>query len=191
MDYVEERRALSAAESRLRAVVIKLLHTTTMAKLSIWKQRSKVRAAIEGDENTRYFPSIASQRRRRNMIQVIEHNGQDFYSHEQKASILHAFYRDLMGCVRNTNWSFNLADLYPEGPLQLEQLGAPFDFTEIKNAIHRMHSNASPGPDGFGPSFFKASWSVTSPFLLDLFRDFYSCNADLERINRSPSAKKE
>lgn len=185
LDFVEEHRALSTAELNLRAVIVRLLQSTTKAKLAIWKQRSKVRAAIEGDENTRYFHAIATQRRRRNQIQVIEHDGMDFYGHEQKASILHTFYRGLMGCVRNSSWAFSLDDLYPEGPLQLQQLGAPFELAEIKLAIHRMHNNASPGPDGFGPSFFKATWSTTSPFIFDLFREFYSCNAGLERINRS------
>jgi hypothetical protein len=147
LDFVEEHRALSTAELNLRAVIVRLLQSTTKAKLAIWKQRSKVRAAIEGDENTRYFHAIATQRRRRNQIQVIEHDGMDFYGHEQKASILHTFYRGLMGCVRNSSWAFSLDDLYPEGPLQLQQLGAPFELAEIKLAIHRMHNNASPGPE--------------------------------------------
>jgi hypothetical protein len=48
-----------------------------------------------------------------------------------------------------------------------------------------MNNNASPSPDGFGPSFYKATQSITYPYILDLFSDFYACNADLERINRS------
>lgn len=48
-----------------------------------------------------------------------------------------------------------------------------------------MHSNASPGLDGFGPSFFKATWSLTSSCVVDLFHAFHTHAADLERINRS------
>jgi hypothetical protein len=137
---VEERRPLQPAENRLRSVVVRLLSKATHAKLTFWKQRSKIRAAIEGDENTRYFHVCVNQRRRRNKIQVIEHDGQEHYSHEQKANILHVFYHNLVGCVRDTSWGFSLDNLYPDGPLQLEQLDFPFTDSENYGAIRRMHS---------------------------------------------------
>lgn len=90
-----------------------------------------------------------------------------------------------MGSVRNTTWNFRLENLYPEGPLPLEHLNIPFTYDEIQKAIRHMHSNASPGPDGFGPSFFKATWSVTSQSIVDLCHAFYTHSADLERLNRS------
>jgi hypothetical protein len=48
-----------------------------------------------------------------------------------------------------------------------------------------MHSNSSPGPDGFGPSFFKNSWDVTSSDIYALFDSFFNNNAEIERINQS------
>lgn len=185
LDYVEDGRALRPAETNLRAVIVNLLSRVAHAKLTIWKQRSKVREAICGDENTRYFHACANQRRRRNKIQVIEHDGREYHGHVQKAEVLHAFYHSLMGCPRNTSWALSLDALYPEGPLSLEQLDAPFSTAEIQIAIRRMHSNASPGPDGFGPSFLKATWPTTFQSIVDLFQTFYDHSADLERINRS------
>jgi len=148
-------------------------------------QRSKVRAAICGDENTRYFHACANQRRRMNRIQVIEHDGREYHNHNQKADILHAFYHNLVGCVRETNWTFQLSSLYPGGPLPLDELGSPFTSAEIRKAVHSMRSTASPGPDGFGPSFFKATWSVSFASMIDLFQGFHDHTADLEPINRS------
>jgi hypothetical protein len=161
------------------------LNSVCKAKLSIWKQRSKIKAAIHGDENTRYFHACANQRRRKNRIQIVEHNGVEYHSHERKADILHVFYQNLMGTERTTTWAFDLDALYPEGPLDLSHLGAPFSYDEIKDAIHRMHADASPGPDGFGPLFFKSTWPITSHSLVRLFKDFYLNNADLSRINTS------
>lgn len=83
-----------------------------------------------------------------------------------KKLIFCMFYHNLVGCVRDTNWTFHLDSLYPEGRLPLEDLGIPFTCSEIQNAIRYTHSNASPGPDGFGPSFFKATWNITSPVSL-------------------------
>jgi hypothetical protein len=116
---------------------------------------------------------------------VLDHDGCEYYSHARKAEILHAFYHNLMGCVHDTAWNFSLDSIYPEGPLPLIHLSAPFTYDEFHNAIHRMHSNASPGPDGFGPSFFKATWSTTSQCVIDLCHAFYVHTAELKRINRS------
>jgi hypothetical protein len=87
---------------------VNLLNKVTRAKLSIWKQRSKVKAAIDGDENTRYFHACTNQKRQWNRIQVIEHDGNEYHGHERKANILHMFYRSLMGSVRETSWLFQL-----------------------------------------------------------------------------------
>lgn len=67
----------------------------------------------------------------------------------------------------------------------MEHLGAPFAYDEIKAVVHHMHVNASPGPDGFGPLFFKVTWPITSPSIVWLFEEFYNNSAELSRINRS------
>jgi hypothetical protein len=151
----------------------------------MWKQRSKVRAAVEGDENTRFFHAYANQRHRKNKIQIIEHDGCELHNHDQKAMVLHSFYLDLLSSPGMSTSNFSLNELYPEGALNLSHLEAAFDHEEIHLAVRRMHSNASPGPDGFGPLFFKATWATTSTNLFSLFDAFHSHSADLERLNHS------
>lgn len=51
LDTVEESRPLSRPEFALREVIVRLLGRVVKEKLLLWKQRSKIRAAIEGDEN--------------------------------------------------------------------------------------------------------------------------------------------
>jgi hypothetical protein len=48
-----------------------------------------------------------------------------------------------------------------------------------------MRNTSSPGPDGFGPSFYKSIWSITSPAIFALFEAFYTSSVDMERSNRS------
>jgi hypothetical protein len=48
-----------------------------------------------------------------------------------------------------------------------------------------MHSTASPGPDGFGPLFYKANWNTVSSDLFNFFDSFHSHSTDIERLNRS------
>lgn len=99
LDRVEEARPLSMSESALRTLMVTILSRVSQSKLLLWKQRSKVRAALEGDENTRYFHTCANQRYRRNKIQIIEHEGYEIHNHDQKVVILHSFYHNLLGCA--------------------------------------------------------------------------------------------
>ena len=48
-----------------------------------------------------------------------------------------------------------------------------------------MKNDSSPGPDGFGPAFFKFFWNLVNPSLVTLFEEFYENTADLQRINKS------
>ena len=48
-----------------------------------------------------------------------------------------------------------------------------------------MKNDSSPGPDGFGPTFFKFFWNLVNPSLVTLFEEFYENVADLQRINKS------
>jgi hypothetical protein len=59
-DFVEERRLLSPIEANLRSLVVRILDRVTQSKLLLWKQRSKIKVAIEGDENSRYFHACAN-----------------------------------------------------------------------------------------------------------------------------------
>jgi hypothetical protein len=68
LDHIEEHRPLSVLEANLHSVVTAVLSRTTHAKLTLWRTRAKVRAAIEGDENTRYFHACGNQRRQKNNI---------------------------------------------------------------------------------------------------------------------------
>jgi hypothetical protein len=182
LDHVEEHRALSAPEISLRTIITAVLSRTANAKLAIWRQRSKVRAAIEGDENTRYFQVCANQRRRKNQIQIIESNGLELHTQEHKAAVLHDFYLNLLGTKVTTSWNFSLNDLYPEDAPPLQHLADSFTLDEINLAVRRMHSTASPGPDGFGLYFFKSCWATVSLSLSNLFSTFHDHRTDLARI---------
>jgi hypothetical protein len=48
-----------------------------------------------------------------------------------------------------------------------------------------MHVNASPGPDGFSPLLYKATWYTVSSDIHSLFDSFHSGCSEIERLNRS------
>lgn len=185
LDSTEEQRPLNPMESNLRFIVVSVVSRTVKEKFLHWKQRSKVRVAIEGDENTRYFHACASQRLRSNKIQVLEHDGIEVTAHDPKARLLYELYNSLLGSPRQTTWAFDLSALYPEPAPDLSFLDRPFSGDEIKGAFDKMRAFSSPGPDGFESPFYKSTWPITAPTVTTLFESFHQRNVELDRINRS------
>jgi hypothetical protein len=64
-------------------------------------------------------------------------------------------------------------------------LSDPFTVEEVSNTLFAMDMNSSPGPDGFGPAFYKLFWNSLKPFVMQLFEDFHSGSIDLDSVNRA------
>jgi hypothetical protein len=188
LDHLEERRHLSYHESLLRTLVHSLLSRLCSQRATFWQQRGKVRQCILGDENTAYHHQCATIRLQKNKIRSLIHNGLPVFSHSGKASVLHDFYKDLLGTPAPSPLSFDLNSLFITSSLDSAQpasLVLPFDAAEIRLALLGMNSNASPGPDGFGLAFFKHFWDLTKDNLTSFLSDFHLCRSDLKRINKS------
>ena len=65
------------------------------------------------------------------------------------------FFISLIGTPANTSWAFDLNAIYPQPVAGLHVLDENFSEDEIKLAFFPMNPRASPGPDGFGPSFYR------------------------------------
>jgi hypothetical protein len=105
------------------------------------------------------------------------------YNHAEKAELLHNFYVGLLGASTPPLWGFNLRAAMPR-VAGLQELERPFTL-QAKDAVWAMRVDSSPGPDGFGPAFFRAFWDVVSPDLMAFLQDFYDGVAPLDGLNRA------
>jgi hypothetical protein len=186
LDFVEETRVLSGEEFELRSSARELLADSVRRAAAHWKQRAKVRALKEGDANTRYFHVRASQRHRWNHVRALAVDGEIIVGHEEKAAALHSFYSNLLGHERAISWGFCLERLYHDArAVNGPALVAPFEPGEIKAAVFGMDRSSAPGPDGLGPSFYRAAWPTVAPSMLRLFAAVHARNANLGAINRA------
>lgn len=144
-----------------------------------------MRFAHEGDENTNFFHASASCRLRRNAIPSLLIDGVNITDHEPKAAALKAFFVDLLGSVSPTVWRFDIDSLYPNAPPLPASLSSPFSYEEIRSAFLAMNKLSSPGPDGFGPSFFSTFWATVATDVREVFDSFHDASIDLARINRA------
>ncbi|MFS9531640.1 hypothetical protein Q6247_26080, partial [Klebsiella pneumoniae] len=56
---------------------------------------------------------------------------------------------------------------------------------EGRAAVKQMNKYSAPGPDGFGPSFYEATWSFSEEKVMDFLTAFENGTVDLERLNRA------
>jgi hypothetical protein len=126
LDHLEESRNLSSLELSLCRLLIKILQMIIRERVAYWKQRSKIKFAIEGDENSKYFHAIASARYRKNKISILEVNGTKFTTHHHKMQILTAFYQQLLGQTFHPTWNFALNQIYNNTVPNLQSLIQPF-----------------------------------------------------------------
>jgi hypothetical protein len=56
----------------------------------------------------------------------------------------------------------------------LHTLEAPFSESEVKGALWAMRIDSSPGPDSFGPAFYRTFWDVVRGDVMEFLADF-SC----------------
>ncbi|CAO2185858.1 unnamed protein product [Urochloa humidicola] len=185
-DVLEESRLLSVGERALRAECQERLASALRDQATYWKQRGKRRAIREGDANTSFFQAHACQRLRRNHIRAIEVDGVLVTGHDAKTRALTAHLQRLVGTAIAPTIAFDIDALYANLPkVQHGPLTAPFSESEAQAAVRAMKRASSPGPDGFGPGFYKAAWSTVSASIMEFAAAFQEGSADLERLNRS------
>ncbi|CAN6168854.1 unnamed protein product [Urochloa humidicola] len=184
LDLLEERRRLASGERLLRTLVEARLSAANKELAAYWKQRFTFRVCKLGDDNTKFFHASASARLRRNHIAVLHDAGVPVYTHQAKERVLHSFYTGLLGTADAITWPTALNTFLPPVP-GLAGLDAPFSIDEARDALWHMRLDSSPGPDGFGPAFFRAFWATVKPAVADFLAAFQAGMADLDAVNRA------
>ena len=117
---------------------------------------------------------------------MIEVAGQPVTVHDAKTAALTEHFVQTMGAAGEANWDFAVEPLYAvHKRVEARALVEPFSSVEALVAVRGMNSNSAPGPDGFGPSFYKAAWPTVQDRVMAFLEAFHNQTVDLERINRS------
>ncbi|CAM8958980.1 unnamed protein product [Rhodiola kirilowii] len=133
-----------------------------------WRQRSRAEWLRNGDRNTAYFHSKASQRRRRNYIERIkDQTGEVCESENQITSIITDYFRGIFQSQVD-NFSERWSREFEGIPKLVTEdmnamLTAPFSEGEVKRALYQMHPSKAPGLDGFSAMFYQVNWDIVGP----------------------------
>ena len=184
LDGLEDQQNLSRMERNFRILVKRHLSELLESRRTYWKQRSKMRWVMLGDENTELFHSIATISHKRNFIVSLSDNdGNQISDHDQKANLLWSSFKDRLGTSEFSSMSFDLGSILDSH--DLDHLGNDFSQEEIDLVIRSLPTNHAPGPDGFNGLFIKKCWPIIQEDFTRLLKDFSSNNVDISSINSS------
>jgi hypothetical protein len=147
-----------AKESRLRAAVE---HLEELKEVK-WRQRAHAWWLKEGDRNTKYFHSFASQRKRKNFIKELRReDGSVVEEGEDLSNYILSYFQGLFTLVHGNrmNELLNVVEARVTDPMN-EALMAEFSEMEVKVALDSIGDLKAPGPDGMPSIVFKKYWHI-------------------------------
>ncbi|GJU04408.1 RNA-directed DNA polymerase, eukaryota [Tanacetum coccineum] len=121
-------------------------------------QKSKVKWAVEGDENSKFFHGIINKRRAQLVIRGIFVDG---FWETEPGMIKDAFFNHFASRFKepaNHRFKLNFEFNKKLHQNQMEDLERSVSRDEIRRAVWSCGDNKSPGPDGFTFEFFKKYW---------------------------------
>ncbi len=160
-----KRRQLHAAEADAQnggdMLAVRTLRNDLNSLLKkeemVWRQQSRVVWLKEGDRNMKFFHGRASQRWRRNTINVLrDENGTLHNNTNQVVAILIRYYENLFTTAQPNHIEEAMAHI-PRvvSDTMNDSLLREFSACEVEQAIKQMAPSMSPGPDGMLHIFYK------------------------------------
>ncbi|KAI3763779.1 hypothetical protein L2E82_13776 [Cichorium intybus] len=147
-------------------------------------QKAKVKWAIEGDENSKFFHGILNKRRRNTAVRGVFSDGRWI---EEPKLVKEEFRKHFAERFAKPDWVKPQVDQPFSCVLSVEQseeLESEVTMEEVKRAVWDCGSDKAPGPDGFTFEFFKKFWYLAKSEVVDAVKCFFNmghfpsgCNA--------------
>lgn len=157
-----------------------------------WRQRSRIIWLASGDKNSKFFHAIASGKKARNRISVIENNaGPIFYEEDPITVQIAEYYGNLFKSTSIHSSSEDIRVIVNEAisPCITAEantlLTAIPSNAEIREALFSIHPDKAPGPDGFSACFFHSNWITIGPAICKEIQEFFTSGVMRDSTNRT------
>jgi mannosylglycoprotein endo-beta-mannosidase len=112
LDTLEEKRPLFTMEFNFCLIVKLHLDDLLLAECTYWHKRCTIRWIKQGEDNTKFFHAMATERFRRNAIAMLQDSeGNEVNDHDLMARMLWNEYKDRMGRSEGIDMQFDLAQI--------------------------------------------------------------------------------
>ncbi|KAI3683245.1 hypothetical protein L1987_83746 [Smallanthus sonchifolius] len=173
LEKLADTRSLSHHELDFRAECKKFVLECDLTRQRDIQQKSRVRWALEGDENSSFFHGIMNANTSNNRINGILVDG----SWETSPSVLKdkafEFFADKFKEPVEARPRLICPNLSVLSVSEADSLIVPFCTLEIRSAVWDCDGDRAPGPDGFNFKFLKRCWGWLELDFVKLFEEFH------------------
>ncbi|CAN1152031.1 LINE-1 reverse transcriptase homolog [Linum perenne] len=159
------------------------------AEESLYRQKSRENWLKLGDSNTAYFHRAVKIKQVKKQIGYLElSNGAISSNMGEITQEIVSYYMNLLGKsdpqVRKVSGA-ELDQLIMKklSSDKAEKLTSVVTVAEIKDAMFSISGNKSPGPDGFGSSFYKHSWDIVGGDICQAVSQFFATGSLHRSVN--------
>lgn len=154
----------------------------------MWHQRSRVQWLKEGDQNTRYFHSKASFRKRRN-VRSLKDDGGTWHDDGQQDKLVVDFFKNLFPTLAPGEHEVVLSLVDRRINVEMNaELTKPFVVAEVTTSLNQMHPTKAPRPGGMSALFFQSYWHIVGDSIINDVLD--SLNTGLIALLREANVKR-
>ena len=164
---VEAKSAAMVSGENFRVRQLKKEIEVLLDRESImWAQRSRLLWARNGDRNTKYFHSRATQRLRRNKVEGIRDSEGIWRDQQHNISVvLVDYFKELFSSCEAVGTQ--MMDVLSCIPTIIDEemnsmLSREFSEQEVVDALKQMAPLKAPRPDGMPPLFYQHFWGTVS-----------------------------
>ncbi|GJY21616.1 hypothetical protein Tco_0394182 [Tanacetum coccineum] len=143
------------------------LHNIDQIDRDILRQKSHIRWAVEGDENSRFFHSTIKNNMRNNSINGLLCNGLWVTDPDLIKQEALDHFSSRFKSQNSSNKIIRSPRFSTLSPTESSFLDADFTINEIKEAVWSCAGSRAPGPDGLNFNFIKRYWDILET---DFFR---------------------
>ena len=128
----------------------------------MWQQRSRALWLKDGDQNTKYFHSRATHRKRRNsLVGLRDDTGGLITDIHKIGDQFVRYYEDLFQAAPLEEVEHMLNGINPSVTVEMNaKLIRPYTEQEVEVALKQMAPLKAPGPDGMPPAFYQSYWNI-------------------------------
>ena len=156
-----------------------------------WTQKARCDWVVQGDRNTKYFQTVAKQRKAKNkIVSLRKDDGTLTKNFEEIESIMVSHFKNRFTETnpKSVQWILGELEQLPIPKLthqQLIQLEQPLTDLEIELAIFQLGPHKSPGLDGIPAFFYQEYWSIVKQDILNSAHAFFHSGSMLKALNKT------
>nr|GEW67382.1 RNA-directed DNA polymerase, eukaryota, reverse transcriptase zinc-binding domain protein [Tanacetum cinerariifolium] len=172
-------------DGRINDLKFRLRDIDTIVDSGEGLQKGKIKWAVEGDENSKFFHGMINRMHANLAVKGIMVDGEWVDDPTRVKDEFKSHFASRFQAPNSNRCCLNFTFHKCLDTIQSEELESPISIVEVRKAVWGCGDNKSPGPDGFTAEFFRKYWDILGSDLYDAVVWFFDNGSFARGCNTS------